>query len=97
MRGEFDTQTIKKRIDPEVFYGREGVSIGRSNSTGWCSAGLCPFHSDRRAGNFRVNIHSGGFICFACGAKGGDVIEFTRRLYELNFLGALKRLQNDYS
>lgn len=32
---------------------------------------LCPFHEDQRLGNFRVNMKTGFFMCWACGAAGG--------------------------
>jgi len=31
---------------------------------------LCPFHNDRRIGSFSVNILTGRYHCFSCGAKG---------------------------
>lgn len=34
---------------------------------------LCPFHDDRSFGNFQMNLHTGFFFCWACGAKGGLV------------------------
>lgn len=36
---------------------------------------LCPFHPDRKLGNFKINPKKGIFKCFSCG-EGGDVIEF---------------------
>ncbi len=31
---------------------------------------LCPFHGSDRQRSFRVQVHSGRFVCFACGAWG---------------------------
>lgn len=31
---------------------------------------LCPFHDDKKAGSFFINIQSGMYHCFSCGAKG---------------------------
>jgi DNA primase len=31
---------------------------------------LCPYHDDRRLGNFSVNISSGVWFCFSCGERG---------------------------
>jgi len=31
---------------------------------------LCPFHSSDRQRSLRVQVHSGRFVCFACGAWG---------------------------
>lgn len=32
---------------------------------------LCPFHNDTNVGSFSVNMQTGHYLCFACGAKGG--------------------------
>ena len=32
--------------------------------------GLCPFHADRRKGNFKVRYNSNMYECFACGERG---------------------------
>jgi DNA primase len=40
-----------------------------------------------------VNVANGGFYCFSCGAKGGDVLEFVRLHYGLSFPDALKHFQ----
>jgi DNA primase len=36
----------------------------------------CPFHESKSKSSFAVNLDSGGFFCFSCGAKGGSVIDF---------------------
>jgi len=61
--------------------------IGRGE---WRSA-LCPFHDDRRP-SLRVNIRTGAFRCFSCGAKGGDIVAFHRLKYGLGFRAALRDL-----
>ncbi|MFN8472762.1 MAG: DNA primase [Anaerolineae bacterium] len=45
--------------------------------------GLCPFHDDRRP-SFLVYDDDQHFHCFACGAH-GDVIDFVRRRFHLDF------------
>lgn len=37
--------------------------------------GICPFHSDNRKGNFKVNFKTNRYKCFACDAS-GDAIQF---------------------
>lgn len=32
---------------------------------------FCPFHKDQKTPNFRINIISGSYFCWACGASGG--------------------------
>lgn len=52
---------------------------------------LCPFHSDTNP-SFTVNLKTGAFICFACGARGGDVLSFHMKYYSLCFMDACKAL-----
>lgn len=88
---------IKEVINPYDFYLKEldlhefGIRSGK-----WAIAGLCPFHEDRSAGSFKINVESGSFICFSCGAKGGDIITFTMAKYGLSFNDALKELANEW-
>ena len=51
----------------------------------------CPFHEDRNP-SLSVNLVHGCFNCFGCGAKGGDVLDFHRRLHGLGFVAAVKDL-----
>lgn len=55
----------------------------------------CPFHSDKTP-SFKVYPNDRGWYCFGCG-QGGDVISFTQRLFELDFMGACKKLNDDFS
>ena len=74
-----------KRVKSEVcyrsYYQRELGNLGKPSGRGWYKVkALCPFHNDKHAGNFAVNIHSGRYKCFACGAS-GDFIDFHSRRY----------------
>lgn len=80
-------------IRPVDFYRLEIPTMPPpKRPTGWADGGLCPFHDDRRRGNFRVNLDTGGFRCFACGAKGSDIIAFVQMRHGLNFRDALREL-----
>lgn len=52
--------------------------------------GLCPFHSEKTP-SFTVFPNTKSFYCFGCGA-GGDVISFTMRVENLDYVGALEVL-----
>ncbi|WP_082054117.1 CHC2 zinc finger domain-containing protein [Methyloterricola oryzae] len=58
--------------------------------------GLCPFHADGRAGSFRVHLETGAFCCFACGAKGGDIVAFVQQREGLSFQDALTKLADEW-
>jgi len=93
---QLDANWIKAMIDPIDFYTSEGQEITTRSGSPWKQGGLCPFHEDRHAGSFYIHSTSGGYCCFSCGAKGGDIINFTRNKYGLRFGDALRKLANEW-
>jgi CHC2 zinc finger len=82
----------KDRLPPaRSFYEVELGKVGRPNRKGWAQA-RCPFHSSKSGLSFSVNLDSGGFYCFSCDAKGGDVIAFIRLRDGVTFKEACARL-----
>lgn len=57
--------------------------------------GVCPFHNEKTP-SFNVSEQKQMFYCFGCLAS-GDVIEFVKRYYNLEFNDAVSRLANEYS
>lgn len=73
---------------PRHYYNLEfGTRLDRK---GWVST-RCPFHEDKSP-SLSVNLATGGYVCHACGAKGGDVLDFHMRRYGLEFLHAADEL-----
>ncbi len=90
---QLDAKAIKGMIDPYAFYLAEQSLISLAQRSGdWATAGLCPFHEDKKAGSFKVNLETGSFKCWSCGAKGGDIIAFLQKRDGLSFRGALLKL-----
>jgi DNA primase len=88
---------IKTTISPAEFYLHEIPSMPTPRrSAGWVDGGFCPFHDDRHKGNFRVNLSTGSFKCFSCGAGGGDIIAFQMRRGDLTFREALESFSHDW-
>lgn len=84
-RGRF----MRERLpEPADYFTAEGVEL-RSRGV-WRDA-LCPFHNDK-APSLRVQVESGCYRCMACGAHGGDVIDFHRRRHGLGFVEAAQAL-----
>ena len=84
----YRSENIKAALDIErvfSFYGYE------PNRQGFVS---CPFHSEKTA-SCKIYPKSNSFYCFGCGA-GGDVIDFVRLLYGLDFRQACVRLEADF-
>lgn len=90
-----NAELIKRAINPAEFYRHElpGVILKKQ---GWNDGGLCPFHDDNKTGSFRLNLTSGAYKCFACGAAGGDIIAFVMASHGLNFTEALAKLIDDW-
>jgi DNA primase len=56
--------------------------------------GVCPFHNEKTP-SFIVSESKQIFTCFGCGAS-GDVIEFVKRYYSLDFKGACEMIAKEY-
>lgn len=63
---------------PRPFYEGELGELRRSSRNWYRPKGGCPFHPSKSKTSFSVNIETGGFHCFACGASGGDLVDFVR-------------------
>ncbi len=61
--------------------------------TGANHKGLCPFHSEDTP-SFIVSEDKQIFTCFGCGAT-GDVIEFIKRIENIEFIDALEKLADE--
>ena len=48
----------------------------------------CCFHADKNP-SLSINLISGGFYCFGCGVKGGNVIAFHVQRFHLPFTAAV--------
>ena len=57
--------------------------------------GLCPFHKEKTP-SFSVSESRQYFTCFGCGAS-GDVFEFMKRYYNMDFPDAVEKLAERYN
>lgn len=85
---------LKQLITPTSFYCRELQNLNLQQKTRWIKGGLCPFHHDERPGSFYVNLETGAFKCFACGIKGGDIVDFVQARDKITFPQAICKLMN---
>jgi hypothetical protein len=76
---------------PRSFYEQELGRLSRPDRKGWAKAN-CPFHESKSHTSLNVNVDHGGFICWGCDAKGGDVIAFLRLRHGLSFRQACASL-----
>jgi len=80
----------RTRLPAAPDYYRSIFGELRPNGEGWAQVRCC-FHEDNRP-SLSVHTGRGAFTCFACGAKGGDLIDFVMRRDGLDFKGACKSL-----
>lgn len=78
------------------FFEREfGSALGRAreNSKGYIAT-RCVFHNSEnpRSRSLSLNLRNGNFICWSCGARGGDVIDFVMKRDGLDFKHAAMKL-----
>lgn len=82
-------------LDRIVDYKAEYLSvIERAKITGDNLIGLCPFHQDRNA-SFSVDLKTGMFKCFACGAQ-GNFLTFWAQLHGTDTKDAYKAILERY-
>ena len=57
---------------------------------GWRDWGLCPFHDDNH------DLDEGAYVCFSCGAKGSDIVDYTMARDGIDFQTALRKLAREW-
>jgi phage/plasmid primase-like uncharacterized protein len=83
-QGEFRRDMLP---DVETYFKRAGLAlVGHGKQR----QGPCPVHGG--SDSLSVNVETGCFFCFACGAKGGDVLDFHRQVQGLGFVEAAREL-----
>lgn len=80
-----------KLPSPPDYYARQfpGLRVS-SGQHAWVTVRCC-FHADTQP-SLSLHLVSGGFHCFSCGAKGGDVLAFHQKRHGLTFKAAVHAL-----
>lgn len=90
---------IKSRIDPHAFYTREiqNCPTLKAKGDGWTQNIRCPFpdHDDPN-GSFGVNLKSGAYKCFGCGAEGGSKVDYVMNRDGLDLDGTREYFRDRY-
>lgn len=78
----------RKRLPkPFHYYCQHFPALSAKPRTEWMNVHCC-FHHDHHP-SLSINLISGGFYCFGCGVKGGDVIAFHMQRYHVPFAAAV--------
>lgn len=82
-------QMVKDQVSAREAAEKYGLTVNRSGFT------PCPFHGEDTP-SLKLYPGNRGFYCFGCHAS-GSVIDFTAQLLGLDALGAVRRLNDDFS
>ena len=80
---------ILKSLNIQAFYQSEVEGLGKPSKKGQPLA-LCPFHDDTSP-SLSLNVKTGQFNCFGCGAK-GSIFDFYMKKHGTDFSTALSDL-----
>jgi hypothetical protein len=73
-RGERKRGFDRNRLPAVADYYRQVFGDLRFNASGWAQV-RCVFHEDEHA-SLSIHRERGAFRCFACNARGGDMLAF---------------------
>ena len=82
------TDELRARLSVVDVVGRV-VPLTRKGQNYW---GCCPFHNEKTP-SFSVNEEKGFYHCFGCGEH-GDIISFTMKHNNMDFVAAITELAN---
>ena len=80
----------RNRMPPVADYYKRIFGELRFNTSGWAQV-RCVFHEDGHA-SLSIHCERAAFRCFACNARGGDMLAFEMRRSGADFKGAARAL-----
>lgn len=88
MWGQYDEirDIIKDSVEIQPALERYGIEFNRSG------AALCPFHQEKTPS---LKCKHDYWHCFGCG-EGGDIIRFVMDYFQLDYINALKKINDDF-
>lgn len=89
-KGKFNRLNLP---EPILVIHQLGLEIEKTNSKGYFQL-RCPFHKKGNEKTPSLNLHkiSGHYRCYACNAKGGDILAFYINITGKSFVIAAKEL-----
>lgn len=79
-------EQIKELVSMQDIFEKYGFKTNRAGKI------VCPFHTEKTAS---LGVKNNMWHCFGCG-KGGSAIDFVMELFHLDFLDAIKRINEDF-
>ena len=78
--------------DPADFYLSFFGSFRKSDNSDWAVTRCCFHHPDKNP-SMSINLRTGAFHCWACGAKGHNIVDFYQLFYCVDRQTALEALR----
>lgn len=75
--------------EPASYFESQGLKLSGPRAAKWKTT-ECRFHGG--SDSMRVNVHTGAWVCMACGEKGGDVLAYEIATTGAEFVDACKAL-----
>lgn len=75
--------------DPTAYFTERGLKLTGPRQAKWKTTS-CQFHNG--SDSMRINTSTGGWVCMACDAKGGDVLAYEMQADGVDFVTAAKTL-----
>ena len=75
--------------EPASYFESQGLKLSGPRAAKWKTT-ECRFHGG--SDSMRVNVHTGAWVCMACGEKGGDVLAYEIATTGAEFVEACKAL-----
>jgi DNA primase len=83
-----ELEEIKKRVKISDICRKQGLQLIKRGKN---YVALCPFHNEKTA-SFNIDDDENFYKCFGC-QSGGDVIEFYKNYFKLDYATAIKELK----
>lgn len=87
--GQISDSDIRRAKEVKI----ESLYDGRLRKSGRNFVGLCPFHNERGS-SFYIYTQDNRWTCFGACGNSGDVIDMVMKLQGLDFISAVKYLNN---
>lgn len=75
--------------EPASYFESQGLKLSGPRAANWKTT-ECRFHGG--SDSMRVNVHTGAWVCMACGEKGGDVLAYEIATTGAEFVDACKAI-----
>tara|TARA_Y100000588_G_C14122938_1_gene868093 strand:+ start:594 stop:893 length:300 start_codon:yes stop_codon:yes gene_type:complete len=90
-----DKDKLIRNADFKKFYEKKLGKIPKVSRNGLSEVDCkCKFHNDKKPGSFAVDLKTGDYHCFSCGAH-GSVVNFIMHEKNITYYESLEELERE--